>query len=274
MHGIGNDYIFVDCFEQKIDNAEELSIAVSHRHFGIGADGLVLILPSERADCSMRMFNADGSEGKMCGNAIRCVGKYFFENICGDSKTITVDTLSGIKRLTIYTNDHHKATTISVEMGRANFCADQIPVLCEEAYFIDNMIVAEDEKFVASVVSMGNPHCVIFVDEVSDFAVERYGKSIEHNPIFPERVNAEFVEIIDQNTISMRVWERGSGETMACGTGACASVAAAVRTQKLPPNKEICVKLLGGNLYITCADDYTMTMKGTAKEVFRGNYPL
>lgn len=271
MHGVGNDYVFVDCFRQTVDMPEKLAIAISDRHFGVGSDGLVLIMPSDVADCRMRMFNADGSEGKMCGNAIRCVGKYFFENIDSSSQTIEIETLSGVKRLSL-TVEQSKVTFASVDMGTADFNAKNVPFLCEAEEFINSPLTTSESIFNATVLSMGNPHCVIFVDNVADFDVERYGKQIEHHHLFPERVNTEFIEIIGKNRIKMRVWERGSGETLACGTGACASVAAAVRNGLVPAETEIIVELLGGELFITCHSDCSVTMKGNAVEVFRGEY--
>jgi len=273
MHGAGNDYVFVDCFRQQVDNPERLAVAVSDRHFGIGADGLVLIMPSDKADCRMRMFNADGSEGMMCGNAIRCVGKYFFENIDSTKTTITTETASGIKRLEL-TVVNRTVECVGVDMGRADFAVKNVPFVCDEDEFVASELRADNRTFNATVLSMGNPHCVVFVDNVDAFDVERYGRAIENNPLFPERVNVEFVEIVDEDTIKMRVWERGSGCTLACGTGACASVAAAARNTLLPMDTEICVRLLGGDLWVKCASDYTMTMRGNAVEVFRGDYEL
>ena len=273
MHGAGNDYVFVDCFRQQVDNPERLAVAVSDRHFGIGSDGLVLIMPSDKADCRMRMFNADGSEGMMCGNAIRCVGKYFFENIDSTKPTITTETASGIKRLEL-TVVNGTVECVGVDMGRADFTVKNVPFVCDEDEFVASELRADNRTFNATVLSMGNPHCVVFVDDVDAFDVERYGRAIENNPLFSERVNVEFVEIVDKDTIKMRVWERGSGCTLACGTGACASVAAAARNTLLPMGTEICVRLLGGDLWVKCASDYTMTMRGSAVEVFRGDYEL
>ena len=255
----------------QVDNPERLAVAVSDRHFGIGSDGLVLIMPSNKADCRMRMFNADGSEGMMCGNAIRCVGKYFFENIDSTKTTITTETASGIKRLEL-TVVNRTVECVGVDMGRADFTVKNVPFVCDKDEFIASELTADNRTFNATVLSMGNPHCVVFVDDVDAFDVERYGRAIENNPLFPERVNVEFVEIVDKDTIKMRVWERGSGCTLACGTGACASVAA--RNTLLPMDTEICVRLLGGDLWVKCASDYTMTMRGNAVEVFRGDYEL
>lgn len=271
MHGVGNDYVFVDCFRQTVHTPKELAIAISNRHFGVGSDGLVLIMPSDIADCRMRMFNSDGSEGKMCGNAIRCVGKYFFENIDSSSQTIEVETLSGVKRLSL-TVEQSKVTFASVDMGVADFNVKNVPFLCETDEFINSPLTISEGIFNATVLSIGNPHCVIFVDNVADFDVERYGRQIEHHQLFLERVNTEFVEIVGTNRIKMRVWERGSGQTLACGTGACASVVAAVRNGLVPAETEITVELLGGELFITCHSDYSVTMKGNAVEVFRGEY--
>ncbi len=271
MHGAGNDYVFVDCFCQTVANPQELAVAISKRHFGIGADGLVLILPSDKADCRMRMFNADGSEGKMCGNAIRCVGKYFFENIDSSKLSISVETESGIKALDLTEVDGVVAL-VSVDMGRADFLTKNVPFITDSDEFVDLPLSAGDREFKATVVSVGNPHCVIFVDDIDKFDVAKYGALVENSSNFPERVNTEFVQFVGERTIRMRVWERGSGETLACGTGACASVAAAVRNGILPADTEITVELLGGKLFVTCRSDYELIMKGNAVEVFRGNY--
>lgn len=271
MHGAGNDYIFFDCFTQTVENPEELSIAISHRHFGVGGDGIVLIMMSEVADCRMRMFNADGSEGKMCGNAIRCVGKYFYENISQAKTTITVETLSGIKELKL-SAEGGKVASVSVDMGRADFKAKSIPILTDKEEFVAEELQFLDRTFIATAVSVGNPHCVIEVDNVEHFEVEKYGKVVEMSELFPERVNTEFIRITGEREMELRVWERGSGETMACGTGASASVSAMARLGKLPFSEEIRVKLLGGELFIRVNPDFRVSMRGEAVEVFRGEW--
>ena len=280
MHGAGNDYVFVDCFKNVVEQPEKLSIAISDRHFGVGSDGLVLILPSEIADCKMRIFNADGSEAKMCGNAIRCVGKYFYENHfpchCGldqQSPKITVETLSGIKTLEICHLRENKAE-VKVDMGKADFVAKNIPMIWNSDVCINKPLEIDGKEFMITAVSVGNPHCVVFCDNADEIPLETLGIKFEYNKIFPERVNTEFIQIIDNQIIKMRVWESGSGETMACGTGACASVAAAVKNGLLPIDTEICVQLRGGELFITCKPDYQMFMRGNAVEVFRGSYSI
>ena len=271
MHGAGNDYIFFDCFSQKIEKPESLSIAISDRHFGVGSDGIVLIEPSDRADCRMRMFNADGSEGRMCGNAIRCVGKYFYENLSNAKQTIKVETLSGQKTLYLDTNNG-EVESIAVDMGKADFLTENIPTIFSKNEFIAERLQVLDEDFIATAVSMGNPHLVIEVQDVEKFEVEKYGKIIERLNIFPDRINTEFAKVVSPSEIEMRVWERGSGETMACGTGACASVAALTRIGKLPIEKEIKVRLKGGELFIFISEDYSVSMRGAATEVFRGEW--
>ena len=297
MHGAGNDYVFVDCFKNAVEQPEKLAVAISDRHFGVGSDGLVLILPSEVADCKMRIFNADGSEAKMCGNAIRCVGKYFFENYfsrhCGldpQSSEIKVDTLSGIKILEIFPHCHcgldpqspknqtiagqarNDEVEVKVDMGKADFTAKNIPMIWHSDTCINQSLEIDGQEFFITAVSVGNPHCVVFCENIDDIPLETIGTKFEHNAIFPERVNTEFVQIIDNQTIKMRVWESGSGETMACGTGACASAVAAIKNNLLDFDTEICVQLRGGEIFITCKPDYQVFMRGNAVEVFRGNF--
>ena len=280
MHGAGNDYVFVDCFKNVVEQPEKMAVEVSDRHFGIGSDGLVLILPSEIADCKMRIFNADGSEAKMCGNAVRCVGKYFFENHCfchcgldPQSLKIKVETLSGIKTLEIFTKNNI-VDEVKVDMGKADFTAKNIPIIWKSDTCINQPLEIDGKEFVITAVSVGNPHCVVFCENVDEMPLETLGRKFEHHKIFPERVNTEFIQIVDNQTIKMRVWENGSGETMACGTGACASVAAAVKNGLLPIDTEICVQLRGGEIFITCKPDYQIFMRGNAVEVFRGDYSI
>ncbi|MDF2614837.1 MAG: diaminopimelate epimerase [Clostridia bacterium] len=269
MHGIGNDYVYVDGFKQVIENPNAFSEFVSDRHFGIGSDGLVMILPSDSADAKMRMFNADGSEGKMCGNAIRCVGKYLYEAGYTNKTQISVETLSGIKYLTLVVEDG-SVVYVEVDMGKAILVPKDIPVLSELDLLIDEPIHIEGTAYAITCVSMGNPHAVTFCDDVDTVPLEVIGPKFEFNPLFPERINTEFVQIIDANTIKMRVWERGSGETFACGTGACASAVAAVLNGYCKKGDEITVKLLGGDLKITYLEDETVLMKGSATKVFDG----
>ena len=268
MHGIGNDYIYFDCTEKVIDNPEELSVRLSDRHKGVGGDGIVLIMKSDIADFRMRMFNADGSEGKMCGNATRCIGKFVYDKGLTDKKEITLETLSGIKYLTLKT-ENGKVQEVTVDMGKVSFEARQIPIDAD-GEFVKREIVVEGKTYEATGVNVGNPHCVVFVDDTDSFPLHTVGPKIENHPLFPERINTEFVRVIDETTLQMRVWERGSGETMACGTGACATAAAAVKNGICKADTEITVKLLGGDLKIVVKSDKTVFMTGPAEFVFEG----
>lgn len=272
MHGLGNDYIYFDCFKQKIENPNALSKKLSDRHFSIGGDGIVLICPSEVADGKMRMFNADGSEGKMCGNAIRCVAKYMYDSGIAKKDVITIETLSGIKTISV-TTDWGKVCAARVNMGKAEFVPQNIPVTLN-----GEKIVAEPYDFgfgeeKITCVSMGNPHCVIFKDEVDDINLLEIGAVYENAEIFPERVNTEFVKVIDENTLKMRVWERGSGETMACGTGACAVVSAAVANGICRENEDVKVILRGGELTIRYTKD-AVFMTGSCAVAFCGSVEI
>lgn len=269
MHGLGNDYVYVNCLEQRIKHPNELSKLVSDRHFGIGSDGLVLIYPSDKADFEMRMFNADGSEGNMCGNAIRCVGKYVFDNKLTDKTELDIDTKSGIKHLHLIVEDG-KACAAEVNMGDAVLRARSIPVETDYEEFISQPMVVHGEAFLVTCVSMGNPHAVIFCQDVDNMPLNIIGPLFENHEIFPERINTEFVQLIDRNTIKMRVWERGSGETFACGTGACASVVAAVLNDHCDLGSEVTVRLKGGDLKITYLENHSVLMKGPATHVFDG----
>ncbi|WP_262394878.1 diaminopimelate epimerase [Youxingia wuxianensis] len=269
MHGLGNDYVYVNCLEQKIEHPNELSKFISHRHFGIGSDGLVLICPSDRADFQMRMFNADGSEGNMCGNAIRCVGKYVYDHQLTQKTQLDIDTKSGIKHLDL-TIENKKAVFASVDMGKADFNSKHIPVKTPYPEFISQPMLVHGEVYLITCVSMGNPHGVIFCNDVDHIALEEIGPLFENHEKFPDRINTEFVQVIDKKTLKMRVWERGSGETFACGTGACASVAAAVINGYCNADEEVTVHLKGGDLKITYQKDQTVIMKGPATHVFDG----
>lgn len=270
MHGCGNDYIYINCFDQIIENPNMLAIEMSERHFSIGSDGIVLIERSNVADAKMRMFNADGSEGKMCGNAIRCIGKYLYDNQLVIKKEIDIETLSGIKHLSLYVEDG-KVTKVSVNMGIANFNPKAIPTTLDHEMINENCIIKKN-NYNITAVSMGNPHAVIYQDHIGSLDLIKIGPFFENNSIFPERVNTEFVKIIDNNHLKMRVWERGSGETYACGTGACAVVASSVKNGICEPNEIIYVELLGGILEIECKDNYEIIMTGPAKKVFDGVY--
>jgi diaminopimelate epimerase len=270
MHGAGNDYIYFNCLENMIEDPESLSIRLSDRHFSIGGDGIVLICPSESADVRMRMFNADGSEGKMCGNAIRCVAKYIYDRGIVMNEDINVETLSGIKKIHVFA-ENGKVTAATVNMGKAaGLTADEITI--EEGkgkFLISYPIEAAGETWNVTTVSMGNPHIVTFVPEVKELDLIKIGPYFENSPLFPERINTEFVRVIDRTTLEMRVWERGSGETLACGTGACATVTAAVLNGYCDKDTDVTVKLIGGDLVIRYTDD-AVFMTGNAVEAFNG----
>ena len=269
MQGIGNDYVYVNCFEETVADPERVSEIISDRHFGIGADGLVLIMPSDKADFRMRMFNADGSEGNMCGNATRCIGKFVYDNHLTDKTNITLETRSGIKKLTLYP-ENGKVKTVLVDMGKAVLKPADIPMNVSGDTFINKPITVDGKEVFITAVSMGNPHAVTYVDDVDSLELEKIGPSFENHPLFPERVNTEFIKILDESTMQMRVWERGSGETWACGPGACAATAASVLNGYFPHDKEITVKLRGGDLFITYKSDGTVLMRGPAETVFTG----
>jgi carbamoyl-phosphate synthase large subunit len=271
MQGAGNDYIYCSTFDQEINNPEALSVRLSDRHFGIGGDGIILVCPSDVADAKMRMFNLDGSEGKMCGNGIRCVGKYLFDHNMIDVNVkdeITIETLSGIKNLKAYTQDG-EVTELRVDMGKAELNPKNIPVECSKNRMINEKVNIAGQIYNVTCVSMGNPHCVVFVDNVDGFDIEKIGPQFENDPIFPERVDAEFVKILNDHTNKMRVWERGSGETWACGTGACAVAVAACENGFCKKGEDITVKLKGGDLVINYTDD-TVYMTGEAVKTFEG----
>lgn len=254
MHGLGNDYLYV--YGEVPENISELSQKLSERHFGAGSDGMIYISPSAVADFKMRIFNADGSEAKMCGNGIRCVGKYVYDKGYTDKTNLEIETLSGIKKLKLYISNG-KVKSVSVNMGKAEVSKDM-------------ELKIGDENIVCTPVSMGNPHAVTFIKSAEDAPLLTLGPKIEKHSAFPGGVNAEFAEVIDQNTIRMRVWERGSGVTMACGTGACATVAAAISHKYCPFDEEVCVILDGGVLKIKISSDFTVTMTGPAEFVYEG----
>ena len=272
MQGIGNDYIYFDCMHEPIDNPEELAIRLSDRHFGIGGDGVILLCPSDVADCRMRMFNLDGSEGKMCGNGIRCVGKLAHDlgYVKGDS--VKIETLSGIKTLSLNIGADCKVCSAKVDMGAPVLDGEKIPSTYRGEKVVNAPIEVGGKTFGATLVSMGNPHCVVFEDP-DTVGLEHYGPLFERHTAFPERVNTEFVRVIDRGRLKMRVWERGSGETLACGTGACASAVAAVLNGYCDKNSEISVFLLGGELRITYTDE-TVFMEGAATLVFTGEIEI
>lgn len=269
MHGLGNDYIYFCCLEKEINNPSELAIRLSDRHFGVGGDGIVLILPSEVADFRMRMFNADGSEGEMCGNATRCIGKYVYEKGHTNKKEITLETLGGIKYLKLNVKDN-KVVEVEVNMGKAILNAKEIPVITNSDKVINEEIKVGNKSYNITTVSMGNPHCVVYMKDIDNLNLQEIGPLFENNAIFPQRINTEFVEVIDEKTVKMRVWERGSGETYACGTGACAVAVASVLNNYCKVDEEITVKLLGGDLKIKYCSDGIVYMVGPAEFVFEG----
>lgn len=270
MHGCGNDYVYVNCFEEEVKDPVSLSIAISDRHFGVGGDGLVLICPSDRADAKMRMFNADGSEGKMCGNAIRCVGKYLYDHGIVRKTTVTIETLSGIKTLELFLKDG-KVDSAQVNMGPAILIPSEIPVNLSGERAVAVPVKIAGEEHTITCVSMGNPHCIVFGGDPYELDLPKIGPLFENDPLFPERVNTEFIEVLDDHTLNMRVWERGSGETWACGTGACAAAVAAVLNGFCKKGKDISVRLRGGELTIRYTDE-AVFMTGKATEVFHGEW--
>lgn len=272
MHGCGNDYIFVNCFHEIVKNPEKVSRLLSDRHFGVGADGLILIGDSNVADFSMHMYNSDGSVGEMCGNAIRCVGKYVYENKMTNKTVITVETLAGVRTLFLTVNQNH-VVEIMVDLGKPILSPKEIPVVSEKDQVMNETIEILDRRFQITCVSMGNPHVVAFVDNVASFPVAKYGLPMEYNLKFPNRTNVEFVQILDRNNIKMRVWERGSGETLACGTGTAASVVAGVVNGLL--DDYVVVNCLGGKLKIRYdKEEQVVYMTGTAKLVYHGEVDL
>ncbi len=285
MHGIGNDYVYVNCFTEKVKKPEELAQMVSDRHFGIGADGLILICPSQKADVRMRIFNADGSEAEMCGNGIRCVAKYTYEHKlakarkalavpgqprCGAS--LKIETGNGVLTVGLATDDKSKVQQVCVNMGQPVLAAASIPVNLPVKEVIEQPMQFQNRAFVMTCVSMGNPHAVFFRKDMATFDVEKFGPVIENHSIFPQRTNAHFVQIDNPSEFTMRTWERGSGITMACGTGACACCVAAVLTKRA---ERICTAHLpGGDLQLNWAEkDNCVYMTGPAVEVFEGTWP-
>lgn len=268
MQGIGNDYVYVNCLEEKVDHPEELAKLVSDRHFGIGSDGLILIKPSEVADFEMAMYNADGSRGEMCGNGIRCVAKYVYDRGLTDKTHISIETLAGIKYLEL-TVEKGQVSQVRVDMGEPELLAEKIPVISQQEKVIDVPITAGEKKYRMTCVSMGNPHCVVFMEDVEDLEIEKIGPLFENHELFPKRINTEFVKVIDRKTLQMRVWERGSGETLACGTGACATAVAAMLNGFC--EDEVQIHLLGGDLTIEWNKESNhVFMTGPAEIVFDG----
>ncbi len=273
MHGTGNDYVYVDLYKEQVPDPSALAIQISDRHFGIGSDGLILIAPSKVADCRMIMYNADGSEGAMCGNGIRCVAKYAYDHGIVDNKDIAIETKSGIKSVKCTVEDG-EVTYVEVNMGQAILAPADIPVVGAGDTYIDQPLMVSGREYKVTCVSMGNPHCVIFTDGIDEMDLEKIGTAFEHHPAFPDRINTEFVQVIDDHTIKMRVWERGSGETISCGTGSCASTVAAVLNGYCKKDEEIEVQIRGGVLYDTYREEGDVLMKGPAKTVFEGDIEI
>ena len=272
MQGIGNDYVYVNCFEEQIDNPASLARMVSDRHFGIGSDGLILIRPSAKADFFMEMFNADGTRSEMCGNGIRCVGKYVYDHGLTDKQEITVNTLAGIKHLTLHVAEG-AVQTVTVDMGEPELEAERIPVVASASPVVKEPIEVDGTPYEMTCVSMGNPHAVMFVENTAELDIDAIGPHFEVHPAFPKRVNAEFIEVLGRAETNMRVWERGTGETLACGTGACASVVACILNGLT--DEEVRVHLLGGDLIIRWdrASNHVF-MTGPAQTVFEGEIAI
>lgn len=282
MHGLGNDYVYINCFNEKIENRSSIAKTVSDRHFGIGGDGAIFIHPSDVADCEMEMYNADGSYSEMCGNGIRCVAKYAYDNRLVDKTEISIVSAGKIKYLTLFlrnalpgeNSNHGKVVeTVRVDMGEPETIAEKVPVISKNEKAIDEPIEVDGKAYQMTCVSMGNPHAVVFVDDVEHFPVEEVGPKFEHHAAFPNRINTEFVQVLDRKTVQMRVWERGTGETLACGTGSCATAVACILNGLT--DSEVTVKLLGGNLKIEW--DRTQNrvfMTGSAVTVFEGEINL
>ncbi|NLP33884.1 MAG: diaminopimelate epimerase [Clostridiales bacterium] len=268
MQGCGNDYVYVDCTKEVIDNIPDVARKVSDRHFGIGSDGLILIRASNKADFMMDMYNYDGSRSQMCGNGIRCVAKYVYDYGLTDKKHIQIETLSGIKELDLHVTDG-VVTSVTVDMGKPILKPSLIPVKLDKEIVINEPIMVDGQTYEVTCVSMGNPHAIVFVEDTKNIPIDRIGPLFEQHEMFPERVNTEFIQVIDRTHINMRVWERGSGETLACGTGACASVIACILNGYT--DHEVTVSLLGGDLVIRYDEKLDRVfMTGPAVKVFDG----
>lgn len=274
MHGAGNDYIYINCFEETVQNPGETSVKVSDRHFGIGSDGLVLIEPSTVADFKMDIYNSDGSQAKMCGNATRCVAKYVYDNGLTEKQEIALETLSGIKTIKMFV-ENGKVKSAVVNMGMPVIEPAKIPVDFDGEAVINTPVEVAGKNYAITCVSMGNPHCVLFVDDTDSIEIERIGPLFENHPLFPDRINTEFIKVIDGETLKMRVWERGAGETLACGTGACAAAVAAILNGHCMKDKDISIILKGGILIIrwdSKSGDVYMT--GPAETVCTGEIEI
>ena len=272
MHGIGNDYVYVNCFEEEVKEPAKLAPIISDRHFGVGSDGLILILPSKAADCKMRIFNADGSEAQMCGNGIRCVAKYVYDHKITQKNPLTVETLAGVKTIQLFATNG-KVSSARVNMGKPGLMRSEIPMLGKETQVIDETLdISKGISFRTTCVSMGNPHCVIFVDNFDEVDLPRQGAEIERHHSFPERINVHFVKVHNPKEVTMKTWERGSGVTLACGTGASAVCVAGVLNKKT--ERKILAHLPGGDLELEWAEDGNVYMTGPATEVFTGEWTI
>ncbi len=270
MQGTGNDFILVNCFEEKLPNPQSLAVKICDRYFGVGADGLILIQPSQAADVRMRIFNADGSEAETSGNGIRCTAAYAYEHALARKAEMDIETLAGVKHLQLSVASG-RVQSIRANMGKPRLARDQIPIRGKGDDALSQEIVSAGEKLLASCLSMGNPHCVIVVDDVEKFPVETHGPNIENHQLFPQRTNVEFVQIISPDRIRQRTWERGAGETLACGSGACA-VCVACATRGLT-QRRVTIELRGGELELEWAPDGNVYMTGPAVQVFTGDWP-
>ncbi|MDO4942701.1 MAG: diaminopimelate epimerase [Lachnospiraceae bacterium] len=272
MHGCGNDYVYVNCFEEKVENPGEVSIKISDRHFGIGSDGLILICPSEVADFRMKMYNSDGSEGAMCGNGVRCIAKYVYDYGLTDKTFISLETKAGIKYLDLTVEDG-TVTMVKVDMGAPITNPADIPAVSDKEIIVSEPIVVDGKEYKITCVSMGNPHGVLFVDRTDQIEIEKIGPKFEHHEMFPDRANIEFIQVVDRGHIKMRVWERGAGETLACGTGTCASVYACILNGYT--DSSVDVELLGGTIHIDYDEEKnTIFMTGPAAVAFDGEIQI
>ena len=275
MQGLGNDYVYVNCFKETVENPSSVAKFVSNRNFGIGSDGLILICPSETADFQMVMYNADGSRGEMCGNGIRCVAKYVYDYGLTDKTRISVETLGGIKYLDLTVEDG-KVRLVKVDMGEPHLAPEEIPIAMDDkdvGKVIDEEIDVDGTVYHMTGVSMGNPHTVVYMDDLKGLEIEKIGPKVESHPRFPQRINTEFAHVLDEHTVEMRVWERGSGETLACGTGACAVAVASILNGLT--KRSVTVKLLGGDLMIEWNEENGhVFMTGPAEVVFDGEIDL
>lgn len=270
MHGIGNDYIYINCLEKMPDDLPQLAVEMSDRHFGIGGDGIVLICPSDKADFKMRMFNNDGSEARMCGNASRCIARYLHDNNLTDNSVINLETLSGIKVLSLNLDDDESVESVTVDMGEPVLAPAQIPVEYAGDKMVERMVATSYGDIPVTAVSMGNPHGVVFVEKLEDVPFETLGPELERHSVWPDRANIEFVEVVSPSEVKMRVWERGTGETLACGTGACAVTVASAMIGRT--GRDITVHLRGGDLTVRWDEDGHVYMTGSATKVFDGVY--